>query len=464
MNKPLYPSRPVLIVDDELPWLNSLAIRLERTLGITHLLTANCGATALTLIKENPPSLVLLDITMPGMDGEEVLERLLEESPDLPVIIHTAHNDIDIAVRCTRLGAFDYYLKAGEQKRLIDGIRRALLMVELRSENLRLRESLSNRVFRHPEVFTEIISCSPAILDLCTYLEAIAASREPLLITGDSGVGKELVVRAFWKLATPNGPWQAVNVASLDDHVFADTLFGHVRGAFTGADQTRSGLIEQAKGGVLFLDEIGDLTPSAQVKLLRLLQGGDYLPIGSDKPKHANVRIVAATNQNLAEQVEAGRFRRDLFYRLKAHHAHIPPLRERPDDIPLLFRHFVEAAAISLGCSATPRYADELLAALVAAPWPGNVRELRACVFDAVSRSSGASLTLQHFPGLAPAPVKGDATTTPPLLVCPQRLPTLDEAGHLLVTEAMLRSGGNQTVAARMLGITRQALAKRLKK
>lgn len=467
MSKILYPARPVLIVDDELPWLRSLTIRLERALGITNIITAENGHAAIARAKERLPSLVLLDITMPGLNGEEVLARLLEEHPELPVIIHTAHNDVDLAVRCTKLGAFDYYLKASEQERLLGGIRRALDMAELRAENRILQEKVTTRSFLHPEIFKEIVSCSRSMLDLCVYLEAIAASREPLLITGESGVGKELVARALWQLSTPHGPWQAVNVAGLDDNAFADTLFGHVRGAYTGADQARSGLIEQANGGVLFLDEIGDLSLSSQVKLLRLLQGGDYLPLGSDKPKRANLRIVAATNLDLVAQIEAGRFRRDLYYRLKAHHAHIPPLRERSADIPLLVGHFLNEAATSLGL-APPSLPEEILTRLVAAPWPGNVRELRALLYDAVSRSRGAALTLRHFPDLpAGTPPSGpDVATTDsgPLLLFPQRLPTLDESGQLLVAEALRRAKSNQTVAARMLGITRQALAKRLKK
>jgi DNA-binding NtrC family response regulator len=461
---PPYPNRPVLIVDDELPWLRSLTLRLERSLGIDNVVTADNGDDALARAKELAPSLVLLDITMPGLNGEEVLERLHEERPDLPVIVHTAHNDVDVAVRCTRLGAFDYYLKTGEQERLIGGVRRALAMVALRSENRRLQERVSVRSVRQPEVFQDIVSCSPAILDLCLYLEAIAASREPLLITGESGVGKELVARALWQLATPHGPWQAVNAAGLDDNVFADTLFGHVRGAYTGADQARSGLVEQANGGILFLDEIGDLALGSQVKLLRLLQGGDYLPLGSDKPKRANLRIVAATNLDLAARVESGQFRRDLYYRLMAHHAHLPPLRERREDIPLLARHFASAAAANQG-TPSPELPDDVLAALMAAPWSGNIRELRSRLFDAISRSRGEPLSLQHFPGLAPAasltaPSKADSV----LMHCPGRLPTFVEAGEFLVAEAMRRAGGNQTLAAGMLGITRQGLAKRLKK
>lgn len=468
MSKSLYPSRPVLIVDDELPWLRSLSILLERTLGITNIVTAENGQAAILSAKGRPPSLVILDLTMPGLPGAEVLELLLEENPELPVIIHTAHNDIEIAVRCTKLGAFDYYLKASEQERLLSGIRRALVMSALRAENQHLQTKITSRSFLRPEVFTDIVTCSAVMLDLCGYLEAIAASREPLLVTGESGVGKELIARAFGRLSAPKGPWQVVNVAGLDDNVFADTLFGHVRGAYTGAEQARNGLIEQANGGVLFLDEIGDLSPTSQVKLLRLLQGGDYLPLGSDKPKRANLRIVAATNHDLFARVEAGRFRRDLYYRLKAHHAHIPPLRERPVDIPLLAGHFIDEAATALNFPA-PTLSEEVLRMLVAAPWPGNVRELRALLFDAVSRSRGGCLSRQHFPAVAAVATPAAssvvaANDSPALLLFPHRLPTLDEAGQLLVAEAMRRANGNQTLGSRMLGITRQALAKRLKK
>jgi DNA-binding NtrC family response regulator len=348
MNERPHPLDPVLLVDDEPAWLRSLTILLERALGINNVLTVQDSREVPPVLASLRVSLVLLDITMPYSGGEEVLSGIIENFPDTPVIIHTGRNEVDIAVRCMKMGAFDYFVKTVEQERLLGGIRRALAMSELKEENRRLKQGLISPELKFPEAFSELVTANAEMQAAFRYVEAIAGSREPVLITGESGVGKDLIARAIHRLCTPEGPWQAVNVAGLDDNVFSDTLFGHVKGAFTGADQPRSGLIEQAGGGVLFLDEIGDLSPASQVKLLRLLQDGEYFPLGSDRPRKMNVRVVAATNQELETKVASGAFRIDLYYRLKAHHVHLLPLRERRDDMPLLLDHFLEEAAGSL--------------------------------------------------------------------------------------------------------------------
>ena len=294
------------------------------------------------------------------------------------------------------------------------------------------------------------------------YIEAVAGSSQPLLITGESGVGKENIVRAVHAVSGREGRLVAVNVAGLDDTVFADTLFGHVRGAYTGADAARRGMIEEAAGGTLFLDEIGDLSVASQVKLLRVLQEGEFYALGSDQPKRLRARVVVATHRNLAAAEAEGRFRRDLYYRLRTHHVHIPPLRERREDIEPLLRHFLAEAAGAMG-RPVPALPRELVGCLAAYAFPGNVRELRSMVFDAVSLSGGRVLAMDSFlaaigrdaPCVAPPPPNPFASF--------DRLPTFSEAAEFLVIEAMGRSGGNQTLAARLLGISQPALSKRLK-
>jgi DNA-binding NtrC family response regulator len=286
-----------------------------------------------------------------------------------------------------------------------------------------------------------------------------------VLITGESGTGKELVARALHALSRPGQPLVAVNVAGLDDNVFADTLFGHARGAFTGADSPRRGMIEAAGGGTLFLDEIGDLSLASQVKLLRLLQEGEYFPLGADQPRQSRARIVVATHQDLAARQAAGSFRKDLYFRLRTHHLHLPALRERKDDIPLLLDHFLETAASELS-KKKPTPPPELALLLSTCSFPGNVRELRAMVFDAVSSHQARVLSMESFRraiGESPTLAMGNAPARSNPFAAVADLPTLSSAVDLLIDEALRRAGGNQTIASRLLGISQPALSKRLK-
>jgi DNA-binding NtrC family response regulator len=318
---------------------------------------------------------------------------------------------------------------------------------------------------RHPEAFEAIVTRDRAMQTLFSYIEAVARSPQPLLITGESGVGKDLVAQAAHRLSGCPGKLVAVNVAGLDDAVFADTLFGHVRGAFTGADQLRRGMVEEAADGTLFLDEIGDLSIPSQVKLLRFLQEGEYFPLGSDRPKRVKARVIAATHQDLSAKEKAGAFRRDLFYRLRTHRVRVPPLRERRDDVPLLLEHFLEEAARSLG-KKKPTPPRQLAQLLQTHDFPGNVRELKAMVFDAVSLHESHVLSMASFleaMGRRDAPAEASGTADQNPFAGLERLPGFDEALELLVSEAMARAGGNQTLAARLLGISQPALSKRLK-
>jgi DNA-binding NtrC family response regulator len=335
----------------------------------------------------------------------------------------------------------------------------------LRAEVLSLKNSLLTATPYDSEAFAEIITQSKAMTAIFRYVDAVAPSPQPVLVTGETGTGKELIARALHRLSGRAGECVAVNVAGLDDTVFADTLFGHARGAFTGADRARDGLITSAADGTLFLDEIGDLSASSQVKLLRLLQEGTYYPLGVDRPRQCRARIVVATNYDVAERVKAGAFRKDLYYRLRTHHLHLVPLRERLEDIPLLVNHLLEKAAQALR-KPPPTPPLELYRLLKTYGFPGNVRELEAMVFDAVARHQGGTLSLQSFKAaMGAGPLlaeENDRAEDLVGLMTVERLPTLDEAEEALIQEALRRANGNQGVAAGMLGLSRQALNKRL--
>lgn len=459
-----YPSFDVLLVDDEAPWLRTLSMTLEGQGGINRFLTSLDAREVQGLLADHDIGLILLDITMPHVSGEQLLARLGEEHPDITVIVVSGLNQVETAVNCMRLGAFDYIVKGTDNDRLLDTVRRAIRFQELERENRAMRQQLLGGRPERPEAFAEIVTLDPSMQRIFRYSEAIAISPRPVLITGESGTGKELVARAVHELSGRSGELVAVNVAGLDDGVFADTLFGHVRGAFTGADSARKGLVEQAAGGTLFLDEIGDLSQASQVKLLRLLEGGEYFAIGDDHPRKAKIRVIVATHSDLAARQKAGAFRRDLFYRLCSHHIHLPPLRERLGDIPILLDQFLDDAAQVLGKS-KPTPPPQLRLLLANYSFPGNVRELQSMVFDAVSNHQGGVLSMATFQRAMQAGT--------PLLRSPgelenpfallDRCPSLREAMQLLIEDALRRSEGNQTLAARLLGISQPALSKRLR-
>lgn len=315
--------------------------------------------------------------------------------------------------------------------------------------------------------FYPIVTRSPKMRSIFRYLVAVADTEQPVLITGETGVGKELVARSLHEASGRSGHFVAVNVAGLDDHMFSDALFGHARGAFTGADQSREGLIARAAGGTLFLDEIGDLSLPSQVKLLRLLQENEYYPLGNDRPKTSSGRIVVATNCDLFLKMQQDLFRKDLFYRLGAHQVHIPPLRERLEDLGPLVDLFLDESARALK-KTRPATPSELIGYLHNYDFPGNVRELKAMLFDAVARHRRGVLSLASFRQVIGT--RG-GTSSNPLEYLNElqghsaskgQMPTLKEAEEALIAHALEAAGGNQGIAASYLGITRQALNKRL--
>jgi len=467
MSPSLYPLEPVLVIDDEADTLKSFELSL-RTGGINHIVTCQDSRNVLSTIAARDVFVILLDLSMPFVTGEKVLEQIADEHPDIPVIIITGDSEVDTAVRCMKEGAFDYMVKPVERSRLISGVRKAIEIRELRNENRMLKERMLSGTLSHPEIFSAIVTNNKNMLSLFQYAESIALSPQPVLISGETGVGKELMAKAIHALSGRAGELVSVNAAGIDDHAFSDTLFGHLKGAFTGADGIRHGLVERAAGGTLVLDEIGDLSMESQVKLLRLIQEGEYFPLGSDMPKTTDARIVVSTNQDLRALQNSGRFRKDLYFRLRAHHFHMPPLRERLDDLPLLVDHFLEEAARELG-KGKPSIPEELNTLLSNYHFPGNIRELRTMVFDALSTHQSRILSTKRFelhmqqertePGT-------DTQTNPSMpdatLQIGGTLPTLKQASQILIMEALKRTNNNQSMAAKLLGISRQTLARHL--
>jgi DNA-binding NtrC family response regulator len=467
MSASRYPAFGILLVDDEPNWLGSLSLTLESCAGISNITTCNDSRQVMNILDRGDMGLVLLDLTMPHLSGEELLEQIGERHPEMAVIVISGLNQLEIAVRCMKKGAFDYFVKTDDQDRMIGGIQRAVRMQELQRDHREMAGRLNAPEVRHPEVFEAIATRDRAMQAVFAYVEAVAKSPQPLLITGESGTGKELIARAAHVVSGCKGKLVTVNVAGLDDTVFADTLFGHVRGAYTGAEQPRRGMVEESSGGSLFLDEIGDLSLSSQVKLLRLIQEGEYFPLGSDLPKRLKARIIVATHRDLAAREREGSFRRDLYYRLRAHQVHLPPLRERRGDIPLLLDFFLDEAARTLG-KKRPVPHKGLVPFLTGHAFPGNVRELKAMIYDAVSLQRDRTLGMDSFL-LAVQRSQEERGATPCLTPRQnpfsgfEELPTFSDAATFLVMEAMERASGNQTLAARFLGISQPALSKRLK-
>jgi len=467
MSKIDYPERPVMVVDDEPQVLIAFSTEL-RFGGITNVVTCEDPRKVMPMLAQQETEVLLLDLFMPHINGQELLAQVVGNYPEIPVIIVTAVSEISTAVECIKKGAYDYLAKPMEAGRLVTTVIRAISHREMQREINSLRAHVLSGRLEHLEAFSESITNNSAMFSIFQYVESVARTSQPLLITGETGVGKELIAQTTHYLSGRQGEFVHVNVAGLDDGLFSDTLFGHARGAFTGADRDRGGLVERASGGTLFLDEIGDLNPLSQVKLLHLLHEGEYLPLGQDIQMKTDTRVIVATNSDLLKECEAGRFRRDLFYRLQTHHVHLPPLRERLDDLPILVEHFLEEAATELN-KKKPTVPKEIFQFLGSYYFPGNIRELKAMVFDAVSRHIAGVLSLDAFKqnirptDATPLGLRELDSPEKTLFSGIEKLPTLQESNQQLLKEAVRRSDGNITVAAKILGISRQALSRRLK-
>lgn len=458
------PDKPdILVIDDDAAMRQSLA-RVLRTEGFGEALLCGDPREAESFLEMHSVGVVLLDLIMPHLPGEDLLAVIMAKDPRIAVIVVTATNEIETAVRCVRAGAFDYLVKPVDFSRLVTVLVRALRQHALCTENQRLQQLIRDPRLRHADAFSPIVTQSPAMHALFRHVEAVAPSPEPVLIVGETGVGKEGVAKALHRVSGRAGELVAVNVAGIDDTAFADTLFGHAKGAFTGADRPREGLIERAGEGTLLLDEIGDLGIEMQSKLLRLLQEREFFPLGADQCRHSRCRILAATNRDLRSRMQEGRFREDLYYRLHGHLIRVPPLRERMDDIPLLVALFLREAATALG-KPLPTVPKELFIHLEAYRFPGNVRELRAMVTDAVTRHEKGVLSLASFHehmDRAVCPLEKSRsphlTADGPAVSFGRELPTLAQATGALIDEALIRTDGNQGAAARLLGVSRRTV------
>jgi DNA-binding NtrC family response regulator len=460
---------PILLVDDEEEILLNYSLFL-RYAGIAPVLTLEDSRKVLQLLSEKNVAVIVLDLVMPHMSGNELLSKIRREFPQIPVIVMTAVNELEIAVECMKEGAFDYLVKPVDKDRFITSVTKAMEFRDLHNEVSYLKHHLLADGIECEDAFSSIITNSPKMLSIFRYIEAIAKTQRPVCIFGETGVGKELLARSIYVLSGLKGEFVPVNVAGLDDVIFSDTLFGHKKGAFTGAEQERAGLIVQASGGILLLDEIGDLKETSQVKLLRLLEEQKYYPIGSDVPRKSNARIVASTNKDLEKAIANGTFRRDLYYRLCGHSVHIPPLRERNEDMPLLFDYFLEQASKSLS-KEKPVYSHKIVTLFSNYNFPGNVRELQTMVYDIIAQYKSGSLSIDSFKNyLIQKGAYGKELLSEPLkesIAWPQihgRFPTLNEIENFAIAEAMKRAKGKQGIAASLLGITRQALNRRLLK
>jgi len=464
MNDNKYPRMPILIVDDEINLLNSFELTLMDN-GLDNTILCSDSRNVLNILNENKITLVLLDLSMPHIRGEELLKEIVLNFPDIQVIVVTGDTEIETAVKCMKLGAFDYIVKPVETNRLINVINKALEIQKLKQENFSLKSTLISNNLNRPEAFKEIITQNPKMKSIFQYMEAISLTSEPILITGETGVGKELIAKAIHKLSKRSGNFVTTNVAGLDDQMFSDTLFGHKKGAFTNALQDRKGQIEMASGGTIFLDEIGDLGFQSQIKLLRLLQEKEFYPLGSDIPRYTDALIVLATNKDMEELVNEGIIRKDLYYRLNVHHITPIPLRDRLDDLPLLVDHFIEEAAKNFG-KKKPSFPPELITLLSTYHFPGNIRELKSLLYDAVGSHQSKIMSLntfkQHLNPKSKIRFKSNFTYCEQNVSFGEKLPTLKEVQSELVNEALKRTDNNQSIAAQLLGVTRQALNRRI--
>lgn len=456
----------ILLVDDDADFQSELR-RMLIVNGIGDVETADNGVAALERIACGGISVLLLDMVMPGISGSELLQVISERYPAVPVIMITAVSDVVSIVNCIKFGAFDYLTKPLDSGRLFAAVTKALKFSELNSQNRQLRNYLLGEPLLRPEIFASIVTVNERMKAIFKLVETVAVTDQPVLITGETGVGKELLARAVHAASGLSGEFVPVNVAGLNDVMFSDTIFGHKKGAFTGAGEAREGLIRKAQGGTLFLDEIGDLSAESQKALLRLLQEHEYYRLGSDVLYHSNARIVTASNRDFPALIAAGIFRRDLYHRLSIHEIQIPPLRERREDIPVLAQHFVRQAALRFDRE-PPGLSFALRTMLSGYDFPGNVRELLNLINNAVACNRSAELVLADFPGLSAAcgqnrgaiRVYQDGCFTVQAIF--SSFPTLDEIESLFVTEALRVCDGSKAMAAELLGITRPTLNKKL--
>ncbi|MHB8918696.1 MAG: sigma-54-dependent transcriptional regulator [Desulfocucumaceae bacterium] len=441
----------VLVIDDEehMCWALERAMKQEGY----QVLTTNRGRTGLQLIREEGPSLVVLDLKMPEMDGMEVLKQAKELNPKLPIIILTAHGTIETAIEAMKIGASDYLTKPFDLDELKMVIKQNLVMSQLVSEVHFLRSELTKKYWK-------MIGDSQAVKDVTSLIEKVAKSNATVLITGESGTGKEVAAVGIHQNSSRRDyPFVPVNCAALPENLLESELFGHEKGAFTGAVARKLGRFELADKGTIFLDEIAEMPSSMQVKLLRVLQEKSFERVGGTENLCVDVRIIAATNRDLASTIEKGQFREDLYYRLNVINIHLPPLRERKEDIPLLANYFLDKLRATYLVN---KIDEEAMKMLCKYNWPGNIRELQNVLERAAIISHGNEITANDLPRefqANPAKTSGDK-----LISIPDSGISLEGLEKELIIKALEKSMGNQTRAAQLLGITRSALLYRIQK
>jgi two-component system response regulator PilR (NtrC family) len=446
----------ILIVDDERGMREMLSILLERE-GYDTVAAEN-GETALRAIQTDIFDLVITDLKMPRMDGMALLRAVKEHAPDSIVIIITAFGTAEGAEQARSLGAYDYIGKPFNNEEIKLVVRNALEKRKLRTENILLKREFGSRAG-----FENFIGRSGSMQRIFSVIRQVADTRSTVLITGESGTGKELVARAIHAQSSRNAsPYVTVNCGAIPESLLESELFGHLKGSFTGAVANKQGLFEAADGGTIFLDEISATTPALQTKLLRVLQEREFKRIGGTKDIRVDVRVIAASNRNLAQEVARGAFREDLYYRLNVIPIHLPPLRERREDIPLLIDHFLRKSAAG---GPPKRVASEAMAKFVAYHWPGNVRELENTIERLSVLVPGDAIGLEQVPDVisagSPCPdlLRLDIPESGIDLEC-----LLEKTEKDLLARALGRAGGNKTEAARLLGLSFRSFRHRLHK
>ncbi|MGD8277097.1 MAG: sigma-54 dependent transcriptional regulator [Gemmatimonadota bacterium] len=447
----------ILIIDDEQSMLESIGILLRGEGFRTH--TSQNGREALDQLDEIAPDIVLSDIRMPSLSGVEVLEAIRRRDSGIPVILMTAQASLQSAVKAVNEGAFYYLQKPFANDELVALCRRALETRQLKSENTALKREIRRR---EHTVTTRPIGKNRAFLEVLKLSETVAPTDSTVLLTGESGTGKEVIARYIHRLSEREaGPFVSINCGALPENLLESELFGHVKGSFTGAVRDKQGLMAVARGGTFLLDEVAEMSPALQVKLLRALQEREVVPVGATEPVRIDVRIIAATNRDLEKEIRAGSFRSDLYYRLNVITLHIPPLRERMDDIPLLAEHFLGRLNASRGNGngdGTPRRLSETgLATLQSYDWPGNVRELE----NALERAAILSTTDEITADALPRPIREPAAR--PLVAdrAPPN-PTLELVERAYILWVLEAEGGNKARAAEVLGIDPSTLYRKL--
>jgi DNA-binding NtrC family response regulator len=440
-----------LIVDDDVAMREMLVSLLEPEGFAAE--TAASALEALERVRERDFDVVLSDVRMPGGSGIELVGGVREARPDTPIVLMTAFGSLDSAVAAMRAGAFDYITKPFKRDAVLVALERASEHRSLRQENVRLRRAVDRTTS-----FGELMGASPAMREIFALIRRLGDSRSSVLITGESGTGKEVVARTIhYTGARSKAPFVPVNCTAIPEGLLESELFGHVRGAFTGAHTTKRGLFEEASGGTLFLDEIGDMGPSLQGKLLRVLQDREIRPVGGNTSVKVDVRIIAATNKDLREEIEAGRFRTDLYYRLNVIPIHIPPLQERPEDVALLAEHFLRKHSPD-----RPRaLSAAALEVLKRRPWEGNARELENFIERALALCDRDVIDVGDLPLLGDVETRsGEMVGDLFAFALEQRL-ALRDLEDMYIDEVLKSTGGNKVQAARILGINRRTLYRR---